>query len=202
MSELSIVPWKKLIELCPDSIFISKIDSFDFVEVNKRACDYYGYTKREFLNMQIFDIEVDTNLVSEIRRYYNKTHVGDVFEIFGHNKRKDGTTFPAHVRFTKINKKIAMASVRDISIFESQMNCKVWSNRLVSKKMAKIIPKKNISKREVEVFQLIGKGRSCTEIASQLGLNIKTISTYRNRLIQKLNLKNNTELIQYAFSFA
>ncbi|GAB6144633.1 response regulator [Desulfocicer niacini] len=57
---------------------------------------------------------------------------------------------------------------------------------------------KHITDRELEIFQLIGAGRSSKEIASQLNISIKTIGTYRERIKEKLNLKNATELVRYA----
>lgn len=46
---------------------------------------------------------------------YNATPVGEVVEIYGRNKRKDGTTFPVHVRFCKLDDIYAIANVRDIT---------------------------------------------------------------------------------------
>lgn len=56
-----------------------------------------------------------------------------------------------------------------------------------------------LSDREFEVLRLIASGRTATEIAETLCLSVKTISTYRTRLLKKLNLKNNGELTRYAF---
>lgn len=55
-----------------------------------------------------------------------------------------------------------------------------------------------LSDRELEVFELTGRGKSSSEIAEQLHLAIKTIETYRFRIKEKLNFKNSTELIFYA----
>ncbi len=192
--------WKRLVDRSPDSVFISRIDSFEFVEVSKRSCEVYGYTRKEFLEMQIFDIEVDAPLVSEIQKLYRNTPIGEVIEVLGHNRRKDGTEFPVHVRFTKVDKEFAMANVRDISSIENQSDLSVLRNRLISKRTKLVVEKGKLSKRELEVLHLIGKGNTNTEIARKLKLNTKTISTYRGRLIQKLGVKNNVVLTQYASS--
>jgi DNA-binding CsgD family transcriptional regulator len=44
----------------------------------------------------------------------------------------------------------------------------------------------------------MGAGNSLTEIAAALSLSVKTISTYRARMLEKLGLKSSTEIIQYA----
>jgi two-component system invasion response regulator UvrY len=59
-------------------------------------------------------------------------------------------------------------------------------------------PVSALSDREFEVLRLIGSGRSVKKIASELGLSPKTISTYRVRLMEKLNLKTTAELIRFA----
>jgi len=55
-----------------------------------------------------------------------------------------------------------------------------------------------LSNREYEVFRLLASGRTVSEIAGQLALSVKTVSTYRTRVLEKLNLKNNAELMRYA----
>ena len=56
----------------------------------------------------------------------------------------------------------------------------------------------NLTDRELEVFQLIGKGKTTREIAETLNLGLTTIDTYRARIKDKLNLRNATELIHQA----
>ena len=55
-----------------------------------------------------------------------------------------------------------------------------------------------LSDREDQVFRLIAGGSTMTEISDQLSLSIKTISTYRTRILEKLNLKTNADLARYA----
>jgi DNA-binding NarL/FixJ family response regulator len=55
-----------------------------------------------------------------------------------------------------------------------------------------------LSDREHEVLGLIGAGKSVGEIATELGLSPKTVSTYRTRILQKLGLRTSAELIRYA----
>ncbi len=56
-----------------------------------------------------------------------------------------------------------------------------------------------LSEREHEVLRMLASGRSATEIASQLSLSVKTVSTYRTRALEKLGLQSNAELVRYAF---
>jgi len=59
-------------------------------------------------------------------------------------------------------------------------------------------PVEALSNRELEVFQLIGKGFGRREIADMLHLSVKTIGAYREHIKKKLNLKNSTELLTHA----
>ncbi len=104
-----------LLNNSPDFVFESRLDNFKFTKVNQRACDFYGYTNEEFLNMSIFDIEVEPPLKERVRKLYDSTSVGEVIEVYGTNKKKDGSKFPVHVRFTKLNNDFALANVRDIT---------------------------------------------------------------------------------------
>lgn len=56
----------------------------------------------------------------------------------------------------------------------------------------------SLSDREYEVMRLLAKGNTPTEVAKTLSLSVKTVSTYRTRLLEKLNLKTNAELTYYA----
>jgi DNA-binding NarL/FixJ family response regulator len=59
-------------------------------------------------------------------------------------------------------------------------------------------PHESLSDREFEVLRLIGSGKTLSEIASLLSLSDKTISTYRARILEKMSMKNNSELTRYA----
>ena len=56
----------------------------------------------------------------------------------------------------------------------------------------------NLSDREYEVMCMIAKGMTIKEIAEKLFLSVKTISTYRYRILGKMRMKSNAELIRYA----
>ena len=54
------------------------------------------------------------------------------------------------------------------------------------------------SDREFHVFKLIVSGESLTSIANKLSLSVKTVSTYRSRILEKMRMKNNVQLVRYA----
>ncbi|MGH8635447.1 MAG: response regulator [Burkholderiales bacterium] len=63
---------------------------------------------------------------------------------------------------------------------------------------AEAAPHTRLSDREFQVFQKVAAGRSVTEIAHELSLSVKTVSTHKTRILQKMGLANQAELIRYA----
>jgi DNA-binding NarL/FixJ family response regulator len=59
-------------------------------------------------------------------------------------------------------------------------------------------PHERLSDREFLVLRLIASGKTPTAIAKELALSVKTISTYRMRILEKMNMSNNAELTHYA----
>ncbi len=60
------------------------------------------------------------------------------------------------------------------------------------------LPHRTLSDREYQVMCMIALGKTVTEIAEGLSLSVKTISTYRSRILEKMKMKNNAELTYYA----
>ena len=60
------------------------------------------------------------------------------------------------------------------------------------------VPHESLSNREFEVLRLLAAGISVTEIAGQLNLSVKTVSTHKANLMQKMSLANSSELVRYA----
>jgi DNA-binding NarL/FixJ family response regulator len=59
-------------------------------------------------------------------------------------------------------------------------------------------PHARLSDREFQVLGMIAKGKTVTTIADELALSVKSISTYRTRILDKLNLKSTADLARYA----
>ncbi len=56
----------------------------------------------------------------------------------------------------------------------------------------------SLSDREFEVLRMIAAGKTRNEIAEELALSISTVNTYRQRILEKMNMENNAELTRYA----
>jgi DNA-binding NarL/FixJ family response regulator len=61
-----------------------------------------------------------------------------------------------------------------------------------------LLPHQRLSEREFDVFRRIAAGETITEIAQQLGVSTKTISTYKTRLLEKMQMPHEAALVRYA----
>ncbi|MCP4200547.1 MAG: response regulator transcription factor [bacterium] len=59
------------------------------------------------------------------------------------------------------------------------------------------MPHESLSDREFQVMRMIGDGKTVSEIADELNLSVKTVSTYRTRILEKTQLRNNAEIMRY-----
>lgn len=60
-------------------------------------------------------------------------------------------------------------------------------------------PHERLSDREYQVFRLLGMGKSVTQAAEELSLSVQTISTYRARILEKMGMSSNADLVEYVF---
>ncbi|MEN6363837.1 MAG: response regulator transcription factor [Rectinema sp.] len=61
------------------------------------------------------------------------------------------------------------------------------------------LPHQRLSDREFQVFMMLASGRTAGEISGLLNISVKTVSTYRTRIIEKTGLENNAQITHYAF---
>ncbi|MCP4161947.1 MAG: response regulator transcription factor [Deltaproteobacteria bacterium] len=95
----------------------------------------------------------------------------------------------------------AIRHVLQGKIYASDNVINTLLGKLGSKSELSSNPVESLSDRELEVFQLIGKGFGRKEIADILGVSVKTIGSYREIIKRKLNLKNAPELMKRAIEW-
>ena len=60
------------------------------------------------------------------------------------------------------------------------------------------LPHERLSDREFEVLRMLASGKTVSQVAQELSLSVKTVSTHRTRILHKMNMKTNAELTHYA----
>lgn len=92
---------------------------------------------------------------------------------------------------------LAIDTIRHGNVYVSrQIADKVWQqrNRGDAKKRGVSL----LSARELDVLKFLAEGKSLQESATQLGVKVSTVSTYRRRIMDKLDLQTNSELVRFA----
>jgi len=106
----------------------------------------------------------------------------------------------------------AEAAENIMSAIEAVMENRIYLSSSISNKIAtkhiygsqdnKKIETHLLSGRELEIFQLIGKGYKRNEIAKRLNININTMESHRRKIREKLSIENSSELTKIAVQFA
>ena len=98
---------------------------------------------------------------------------------------------------------LAIRRVLDGQIYLSdKMAAQLVSVFIHGRKKDATSPIERLTDRELEVFQMIGQGRTTRQIAEALKLDVKTVETYRYRMKEKLNVESASELLQHAIQWA
>jgi DNA-binding NarL/FixJ family response regulator len=98
--------------------------------------------------------------------------------------------------------KAAIFKVLGGDIFLSErMSSSVLAKLMLGKDTPPVSPIEQLSDRELEVFQMLGEGKATRQIAEALNLSIPTIHSFRNRIKEKLQLKNSAEMMLHAMQW-
>ena len=93
----------------------------------------------------------------------------------------------------------AMDTIREGMIYVSPLLSSDLANLYFqSQRHTEAKPAAPLSPREIEIIKLIAEGKSSKEIAEILFLSFRTIQNHRTKIMRKLNLKKNTDLVRYA----
>jgi DNA-binding NarL/FixJ family response regulator len=96
---------------------------------------------------------------------------------------------------------LIVEAIRKVCMGEVYLSAKMTSSvlyKMVGGSVKAPLPQENLTNRELEVFEMIGKGLTTQEISRRLCLSAKTVGTYRERIKEKIQLRNGSELIQRA----
>ncbi|MCQ8129127.1 response regulator [Methylomonas rivi] len=92
----------------------------------------------------------------------------------------------------------AIRKVANGGIFISPNSAERMAQEFNLARQADNLPHTSLSNREFQVFHLLVNGKGLTEIANQLSLSVKTVSTHKTHILQKMHMTNTSELIRYA----
>lgn len=96
---------------------------------------------------------------------------------------------------------LIVEAIRKVCMGEVYLSTRMTSSvlyKMVGGTVKAPLPQDSLTNRELEVFEMIGKGLTTQEISQRLCLSAKTVGTYRERIKEKIQLRNSSELIQRA----
>ncbi len=108
--------FRGLVENAADALFVHDMKG-NIRDVNQQSVESLGYSREELLRMNVMEIEQDFELESA-RKEWMEIKPGEPFNLYGHQKRKDGTVFPVEIHFAAVEinqEKLVMGLVRDIT---------------------------------------------------------------------------------------
>lgn len=92
-----------------------------------------------------------------------------------------------------------MAAIKKVSSGGNYINASVAEKLLFDMKPQHAgPPHESLSDREYQIFSMIVRGKKVGEIAEELSLSVKTVSTYKARILNKMQMKSSVELVKYA----
>ena len=101
------------------------------------------------------------------------------------SKGSDQDTLMSAIRKVAMGKRFVDPDIAEQMIFEKPVS-------------GEKAPHEFLSERELYIMKTFAKGNSLNDIAEELSISNKTVSTYKSRLMRKLNISNNSELVRYA----
>lgn len=188
---------RQILMLCPD---ISEID-----EAEDGATLMQKIIKKEY-DVILLDISMPgrsgLSLLTDIKTVYPKAKI-IIFSVHPEEQYAISAiklgAFGYLIKNSSSDEIIrAIRKVADGEKFVSAKMSEAMLDYISKKNNKEQLPHEILSARELEVLCLIGKGKTITEIAKELALSAKSISTYRQRLLTKMKLNSTSEIIRYA----
>jgi DNA-binding NarL/FixJ family response regulator len=181
-------------------------DQYPFAEIEETA-DSDELTAKALKgswDIIISDISMPGRGVLEVLRLVKETHPNIPWLILSmHPEDQYALRVIKAGASAYLNKEMAQEEL--INAVKQVLSGKKYFTATVAERMATALSKKTanlphelLSDREFEVMKQLASGKSLSDIAENLSLGITTISTYRSRILTKMDMKSNAELTRYA----
>lgn len=106
-----------ILQTLPCAVFVHDING-NIIQVNRKSCEYTGYTRNELLNMSVSDIDHSSNERNDSGKIWKTLHNGSNVKIQSLHFRKDGSHFPVEITITAVqikDERVFIAIAEDIS---------------------------------------------------------------------------------------
>ena len=185
-------------QILDETIDIKVMDEAESTtEVLKKMAD-------QTIDVLVLDISMPgrdgIDILHDLKRHYPKTKVLILSmhpeEQYAVRAVKAGVA--GYIRKNKAGQELIKA-IRQVALGRKHISPEVAEQLAIELERGSTkFPHESLSNREFEVMCMIASGKTVSQIAEELVLSISTISTYRARILEKMNMKNNAELTYYA----
>lgn len=155
---------EQIFELSPDCMLILSVSEQTFLHVNRHTCDLFGYSKEEFMNIQLEQLFNNKTDFLELQMINAKSAVGVPTEIEAMGKRVTGSIIYMRLRYSKIDSQQALLVIRDISE-QQQIN-------LLNRELSEIVELQGQYNHRVrlgrQVLKMVVKQQSLTKVLDVL----------------------------------
>lgn len=210
---------REILDGLPDAVVVTD-DCGTIVWVNSQVENLFGYNPDELVGVSVEKLMAARLRVAHVKHraaYFSHPTprpMGTGMPLQG--RRKDGSEFPVGISLNPLqvgNRLFVASTIRDISDWRNiaiQLHTVEEMTRTVigiigqagysARRADRMSPRnaKGLSPREKEILRLLSEGKANKEVASILGISVKTVETYRARVLHKLNLDSLVGLVHYA----
>lgn len=185
-------------------LYFDSVPHMDVVGTVSSGIEIFEFIRRHSVDVIISEIDLpELNGITALRAI-KKEHQDLKVIMFSHHPEeiyaisvlKAGASAYVSKKKDMNTLKYAITKVYNGGVYLSDSMSKHFTHDATKKTTSKLY--KRLSTREIEVLKLLSSGKKNKEIAQELGLNEKTVSTYKSRLYKKLNVNNLVDLIHQA----
>ncbi len=166
--------FRMLVEQAGDAFFIHNYNG-KILDVNLTACEMLGYSKEEFLQMSISDVDMDIATKGHRGRYWNPLQSEKHITFEGIHRRKDGSTFPVEVRLGRVDLKempLLLSLTRDVTERKKSENKLKKAFKEINDLKNQLEEENIYLRREVETRyrhkEIIGESRAIKKVLMQV----------------------------------
>jgi len=143
-----------------------------------------------------------TKLVAKVRNLLDLWDGGNIAPYALEDALKRAVNgIPSVTRMTPSEIQVSRMTAKgiDVTAIASRMNVTVdEANALIESAGAKYDPASALTDRELQVMEMLARGKTNREIATACDISVKTVDTHRGHVMKKLDLRNNSELTSFA----
>jgi len=183
---------------------IEQLDSYEVIYDTDNPINLLKYKQLDQIDILILDISLPSlSGLSVIEKLNEKKFSGKIVILSMFDETEFGLQSIQRGAVAYLSKSVVvdelincLETVRENRLYISSTLSEILSNNI--KNGIQLVPHLTLSEREKEILYLLAEGKRPIEIAKSLFLSIKTVSSYKSKIFDRLSIKNQSDLILYS----